>query len=58
MKLIPSIQRSAHNKLVPVADQLAAASMQPHDISAIIPTHAHWDHISGINDLRGVPVKV
>ncbi|WP_075645289.1 MBL fold metallo-hydrolase [Caballeronia mineralivorans] len=32
--------------------------MQPHDTSAIIPTHAHWDHLSDIDDLRGVPVMV
>ncbi len=58
MQLIPSMQRSSHNKLVPVVDQLAAGSMQPHDIAAIIPTHAHWDHISGVDDLRDVPVMV
>lgn len=58
MQLIPSIQRSDHNKLVSVADQLTAASMHSSDIAAIIPTHAHWDHISGIDDLRVVPVMV
>jgi glyoxylase-like metal-dependent hydrolase (beta-lactamase superfamily II) len=58
MQLIPSIQRSAHDKFTAVVDQLAAASMHSRDIAAIIPTHAHWDHISGIDDLREVPVMV
>lgn len=56
MQLIPAMQRSAHHKLTPVVDRLTAASMNPRDIAAIIPTHAHWDHISGIDDLRDVPV--
>lgn len=58
LKLIPFYQRSTHKKLVPVADQLSAASMRTLDIAAIVPTHAHWDHISGIDDIRDVPVMV
>jgi len=37
-------------------DQLAAGGIRPSDIAAIIPTHGHWDHISGVDDFRGVPV--
>ncbi len=56
MRLIPRIQRTPQNKGVPAVDQLAAGSLHPSDIAAIIPTHSHWDHISGVDDFRGVPV--
>ena len=58
MKLLPSMQRSPHHKGTPVANRLAANGIAPDRIAAIIPTHAHWDHISGIDDLKGVPVLV
>jgi N-acyl homoserine lactone hydrolase len=58
LTLLPSYQRSAHNLGMPIARQLAAAHMPPRAIAAIIPTHTHWDHISGVDDLRGIPVMV
>ncbi|MBC7989738.1 MAG: MBL fold metallo-hydrolase [Luteimonas sp.] len=58
MRLIPALQRSPHKALVAVADQLRAASIPINKIAAIIPTHVHWDHISGIDDLPDVPVLV
>lgn len=58
LALLPSYQRSAHHPGITIARQLTAAHMPLRDIAAIIPTHAHWDHISGVDDLRGVPVMV
>lgn len=55
---IPSFQRAPHTVGVAIADQLAATRTPTREISAIIPTHAHWDHISGVQDLEGVPVLV
>jgi N-acyl homoserine lactone hydrolase len=55
MKLLPSIQRSPHHKRAAAVDQLAVTP-GPITLAGIIPTHAHWDHISGIEDLPGVPV--
>lgn len=40
---------------VPVADQLGEAASR---LQAVILTHAHWDHVSGLADLPGVPVWV
>jgi glyoxylase-like metal-dependent hydrolase (beta-lactamase superfamily II) len=37
----------------PVADQLKAAGLS---LNAVVITHAHWDHVSGAEDLTGVPV--
>lgn len=42
----------------PVVDQLAAVGMEPSQISMIIPTHMHWDHVDAIEDFPGVPVLV
>lgn len=54
--LIPAMQRSPMVKGRPVADWLAANGLKPSDLAAIVPTHAHWDHVSGIADLPGVPI--
>jgi glyoxylase-like metal-dependent hydrolase (beta-lactamase superfamily II) len=56
IKLIPPLQRTPQTKGVPAVDQLAAGGVHPGDIAAIIPTHSHWDHVSGVDDFRGVPV--
>lgn len=40
------------------ADQLAAAGYDPRRLRAILLTHAHWDHVSGIPDFPGTPVWV
>ena len=41
-----------------VAEQLTAAGISRHSLKGVILTHAHWDHVSGLEDLRGVPVWV
>lgn len=42
----------------PTIDALAARGLQPGDIRGIVLTHSHWDHVSGLADLRGVPVWI
>jgi N-acyl homoserine lactone hydrolase len=56
----PLLMRSLtkYSKGAPVADQLAAAGIDPHRLMGIVLTHAHWDHVSGIDDMRDVPVLV
>jgi glyoxylase-like metal-dependent hydrolase (beta-lactamase superfamily II) len=58
LKLIPFYQRTSYSKGIPVLTQLSAGGMQASDLAGVIPTHAHWDHISGVDDLVGVPLMV
>lgn len=49
---------SKYDKEPSAADQLQAAGLSPRDLKGVILTHAHWDHISGVEDLPGTPVWV
>jgi N-acyl homoserine lactone hydrolase len=40
------------------AEQLAAAGYDGRSLRAILLTHAHWDHVSGISEFPGTPVWV
>ena len=41
-----------------VAEQLDATGYDRARLRGVVLTHAHWDHVSGIADLGGVPVFV
>jgi len=42
----------------PVVEQLEAGGVPPASLKAVVLTHAHWDHVSGLGDMPGVPVWV
>lgn len=41
-----------------VADQLAAGGVPPSSLTAVVLTHAHWDHVSGLQHFPQTPVWV
>lgn len=42
----------------PVAEQLAAAGIPASSLKAVVLTHAHWDHVSGLQQFGDTPVWV
>jgi N-acyl homoserine lactone hydrolase len=42
----------------PTADQLEVAGYDFGRLKAILLTHAHWDHMSGLPDFPGLPIMV
>lgn len=57
LRILPAFRRSPHRVGVPVVDQLAAADYDLAQLTGILLTHSHWDHVSGIADLE-VPVLI
>ena len=59
-KTIPALMRatSKYEKEPTVAEQLQKSGIALSALKAVILTHAHWDHVSGLADLPGVPVWV
>tara|TARA_R100000306_G_scaffold41882_2_gene40769 strand:+ start:172661 stop:173608 length:948 start_codon:yes stop_codon:yes gene_type:complete len=51
-------QLLAYADVYPLIDQLEASQYDFARLRGIIPTHMHWDHVSGLEDLPSVPVWV
>ena len=47
-----------YDRKTSVAEQLRAAGIAPSSLTAVVLTHAHWDHVSGLETLPGSPVWV
>jgi glyoxylase-like metal-dependent hydrolase (beta-lactamase superfamily II) len=57
---LPAVLRKAvapPRNIVPVLDMLAGVGLSPSEIAFALPTHLHWDHVSGLLDLPGLEIK-
>jgi glyoxylase-like metal-dependent hydrolase (beta-lactamase superfamily II) len=57
-RTLPWLMRalSTSTSTAPAADQLAAGGYELRRLAGVLLTHAHWDHVSGLPGLRGIPV--
>jgi glyoxylase-like metal-dependent hydrolase (beta-lactamase superfamily II) len=60
VKMMPSLMQMAttYTKGTPAADQLTAKGFNLAGLAGVVLTHSHWDHVSGLDSLPGVPVWV
>src|SRR5262249_20280548 len=49
---------TSYDRARSAAEQLDAAGYDRRALRAVLLTHAHWDHVSGLPELPGVPVWV
>ena len=54
--MLPRFVRAPHQPGPTVSDQLDAAGYDRHRLLGVLPTHSHWDHVSGLDSLPGLPV--
>ena len=47
---------TTYRKGTPAAEQLEANGVHVKDLAGVLLTHSHWDHVSGLDSLAGVPV--
>jgi N-acyl homoserine lactone hydrolase len=41
-----------------IRTHLQQQGMEPHDLDFALLSHLHWDHVSGVPDLSGVPLHI
>ena len=59
-KTAPAIMQATIKPVLtaPVAEQLAAGGVPASSLTAVVLTHAHWDHVSGLLHFPTTPVWV
>jgi glyoxylase-like metal-dependent hydrolase (beta-lactamase superfamily II) len=55
---LPFRLATSYARFTSAAEQLDAAGYDRKRLRAILLTHAHWDHVSGVSDFRGTPVWI
>jgi glyoxylase-like metal-dependent hydrolase (beta-lactamase superfamily II) len=47
---------TTYRKGTAAAEQLEANGLHVKDLAGVLITHSHWDHVSGLDSLEGIPV--
>mgnify|MGYP003450600130 CR=1 FL=1 len=60
VKLLPLLMQltTDYDKTTPAAEQLITQGYDLKSLVGVILTHAHWDHVSGLDSLRKTPIFV
>lgn len=60
VNVMPSLMKTltTYKKGTPAADQLRSNGYEADRLAGVVLTHSHWDHVSGLDGLPGVPVWV
>jgi N-acyl homoserine lactone hydrolase len=54
--MLPRFVRAPYTTGRTVSAQLDAAGYDRRRLLGVLPTHSHWDHVSGLGGLRGTPL--
>jgi N-acyl homoserine lactone hydrolase len=54
--MLPWYMRAPHEADRTAAEQLDAAGYDRGRLLGVVPTHTHWDHVSGLDGLGGTPI--
>jgi glyoxylase-like metal-dependent hydrolase (beta-lactamase superfamily II) len=54
--MLPRFVRAPYEAGPTVSSQLDAIGYDRRRLLGVLPTHSHWDHVSGLDGLRGTPV--
>jgi N-acyl homoserine lactone hydrolase len=54
--MLPRFVRAPHETGLTVSAQLDAAGYDRRRLLGVLPTHSHWDHVSGLDGFRDTPV--
>ncbi|MEO6698093.1 MAG: MBL fold metallo-hydrolase [Paraperlucidibaca sp.] len=60
VKLLPLLMQltTDYEKATPAAEQLNAQGYDPKSLAGVVLTHAHWDHVSGLDSLPNAAILV
>jgi N-acyl homoserine lactone hydrolase len=56
IEMLPRFVRAPHQAGPTVSSQLDAIGYDRRRLLGVLPTHSHWDHVSGLDGLRGTPL--
>jgi glyoxylase-like metal-dependent hydrolase (beta-lactamase superfamily II) len=54
--MLPRFVRAPYEAGMTVSSQLDAVGYDRRRLLGVLPTHSHWDHVSGLDGLRGTPI--
>lgn len=51
VRMLPRVERAPYQRLATVREQLDRVGYRASSLLGVLPTHVHWDHVSGLDSL-------